>query len=65
MDGKAFVVPDRPNYPVDKLSPEVNAAINAVVPEEGPLDSPDFDAVAFINAKFPDENSLEGVSACV
>jgi hypothetical protein len=56
-----FQVAERPVYDTESFSPEVNAAINAVVPSDDPLDQPEFDAVAFVNARFPDENSLEGV----
>ena len=59
----SFKVAERPLYETESFSPDVNAALNAVMPSEDPLDSPDFDPVAFINAKFSDENSLEGVGA--
>lgn len=59
--GSETKVAERREYDTESFSEEVNAAIDAVLPSEDPLDAPDFDPVAFINAKFPDENSLEGV----
>eukprot|EP00750_Incisomonas_marina_P002486 INCI12364.1.p1 GENE.INCI12364.1~~INCI12364.1.p1 ORF type:complete len:796 (-),score=180.58 INCI12364.1:2409-4796(-) len=53
----------RREFNTESFSAEVNAAIDAVLPSEDPLDAPHFDAVAFINAKFPDEHSLEGVGS--
>lgn len=41
-----------------KYSAQLEAALADVCPSEDPLDSADFDPIAFINAKFPDERSM-------
>ena len=41
--------------------PEVQAAIETVLPSEDPLDSPDLDVVTYINKMFPTEASLAGL----
>ena len=41
--------------------PEVQAAIEAVLPSDDPLDSPDLDVVNYINKLFPSEQSLVGL----
>ena len=41
--------------------PEVQTAIEAVLPSEDPLDSPDLDVVTYINKLFPTEQSLVGL----
>merc|ERR1719483_909692 len=41
--------------------PEVQAAIEAVLPSKDPLDTPDLDVVQYINKLFPTEQSLTGL----
>ena len=43
------------------LSQEVQESIVHVLDSNDPLDQADFDVVDFINSKFPDEESLEGL----
>ena len=47
--------------PVVLFPPEVQAAIEAVLPSEDPLDSPELDVVNYINKLFPTEQSLVGL----
>ena len=49
------------NSPVVMFPPEVQAAIEAVLPSDDPLDSPDLDVVNYINKLFPTEQSLVGL----
>ncbi|KAK7794507.1 hypothetical protein R5R35_004724 [Gryllus longicercus] len=41
--------------------PEVQSAIEQVLPSNDPLDQPDFDAVDYINSQFPTEQSLSNI----
>lgn len=41
--------------------PEVQEAIDQVIPSSDPLDRPDFDAVEYINGLFPTEQSLSNI----
>ncbi|CUG34888.1 membrane trafficking protein, Vps53-like, putative [Bodo saltans] len=45
------------------FSPEVEKALRNVCPSEDPIDQPDFDPIAYLNAKFPDEASLSKLPA--
>ena len=47
--------------PVVRFPPEVQAAIQTVMPSQDPLDSPDLDVVVYINKLFPTEASLGGL----
>ena len=47
--------------PVVRFPPEVQAAIQIVMPSQDPLDSPDLDVVVYINKLFPTEASLGGL----
>jgi len=47
--------------PVVAFPPEVQAAIEAVLPSSDPLDTPDLDVVEYINKLFPTEQSLSGL----
>ena len=42
------------------FSPQLQTALQEVLPSNDPLDSPSFDPIAYINASFPDESSLAG-----
>ena len=42
------------------FSPQLQTALQEVLPSADPLDSPSFDPIAYINASFPDESSLAG-----
>ena len=42
------------------FSPALQSALQDVLPSTDPLDSPTFDPIAYINASFPDEQSLAG-----
>ena len=44
-----------------QFPPEVQSAIETVLPSDDPLDSPDLDVVAYINKLFPTEQSLTGL----
>ena len=46
---------------VVRFPPEVQVAIETVMPSEDPLDSPGLDVVAYINKLFPTEASLGGL----
>ena len=46
---------------VVRFPPEVQAAIETVLPSDDPLDSPDLDVVSYINKMFPTEQSLTGL----
>ena len=41
-----------------ELSPEVEKVLAELFPSDDPLDDPHFDPVAYINQKFPNEQSL-------
>lgn len=43
---------------VGAFSEEVEQALQAVLPSTDPLDQAEFDAVAYLNERFPDESSL-------
>ena len=45
--------------------PEVQAAIEAVLPSDDPLDSPNLDVVGYINTMFPTEQSLTGTEIII
>lgn len=45
------------------FSPAVEKALSDVCPSDDPVDKPDFDPIAYLNAKFSDENSLSKLSA--
>ena len=47
--------------PVVRFPPEVQAAIQTVMPSQDPLDSPGLDVVVYINKLFPTEASLGGL----
>src|SRR4051812_11885871 len=47
----------------NRFSDEVEKALAEVLPSDDPLDSPEFDPVEFINARFPTERSLDGLDA--
>jgi hypothetical protein len=47
------------------FSPEVQEAIDQVIPCTDALDRPDFDAVAYINSLFPTEQSLSNIDEVV
>ena len=47
--------------PLVMFPPEVQAAIETVLPSEDPLDSPDLNVVTYINKLFPSEQSLVGL----
>ena len=47
--------------PVVRFPPEVQAAIQTVMPSQDPLDSPDLDVVVYINKLCPTEASLGGL----
>eukprot|EP00092_Neocalanus_flemingeri_P030125 GFUD01032703.1.p1 GENE.GFUD01032703.1~~GFUD01032703.1.p1 ORF type:complete len:880 (+),score=301.05 GFUD01032703.1:157-2796(+) len=56
--------PDQPmtsSPTVVVFPPEVQAAIEAVLPSNDPLDTPDLDVVQYINKLFPTEQSLAGL----
>jgi len=53
-------VPERDDLRVS-FPPEVQAAIEAVLPSSDPLDQPDLDVVQHINQLFPTEQSLAGL----
>ena len=46
---------------VVRFPPEVQAAIQTVMPSQDPLDSPGLDVVMYINKLFPTEASLGGL----
>ena len=46
--------------PLPTFSPQLQTALQEVLPSTDPLDSPSFDPIAYINASFPDESSLAG-----
>ena len=46
--------------PLPTFSPALQSALQDVLPSTDPLDSPSFDPIAYINASFPDEQSLAG-----
>lgn len=43
------------------FNPELESALAKVIQSDDPLDQANFDPVAFLNEKFPDERSLSGV----
>lgn len=47
------------------FSPEVQAAIDQVLPSDDPLDRPDFNPVDYINSLFPTEQSLSNIDDVV
>eukprot|EP00753_Platysulcus_tardus_P003080 PLAT12242.1.p1 GENE.PLAT12242.1~~PLAT12242.1.p1 ORF type:complete len:894 (-),score=458.83 PLAT12242.1:72-2753(-) len=44
-----------------KLAPAVDKAIDELWPSDDPLDAPDFDPLAYINERFPDQSALAEV----
>ena len=51
----------RDDQPVVQFPPEVQRALETVLPSDDPLDSPDLDVVDYINKLFPTEQSLAGL----
>jgi hypothetical protein len=47
------------------LPPEVQAAIDQVLPSSDPLDRPDLNVVDYINTLFPTEQSLAGLDETI
>ena len=47
------------------LTPEVQAAIASILPNDDPLDRPDFDLVEYINELFPNEQSLSNIDEVI
>ena len=45
------------------FSPQLESALAEVLPSDDPLDAADFDPVAYMNAKFPTEESLGSIDA--
>ena len=45
--------------------PEVQAAIDQVLPSDDPLDQPDLDCVQYINNLFPSEQSLNNLDVTI
>ena len=46
------------------FSPQLESALAEVLPSDDPLDAADFDPVAYMNAKFPTEESLGSTTFC-
>ena len=51
----------RDDQAVVQFPPEVQRALETVLPSDDPLDSPDLDVVDYINKLFPTEQSLAGL----
>ncbi len=49
----------------DLLSAEVQQAIASILPNDDPLDRPDFDLVEYINELFPNEQSLSNIDEII
>ena len=49
----------------DLLSAEVQQAIASILPNDDPLDRPDFDLVEYINELFPNEQSLSNIDEVI
>ena len=47
------------------LAAEVQQAISSILPNEDPLDKPDFDLVEYINELFPNEQSLSNIDEII
>lgn len=47
------------------LTPEIQQAIALILPNEDPLDRPDFDLVEYINDLFPNEQSLSNIDEVI
>nr|XP_018910768.1 PREDICTED: vacuolar protein sorting-associated protein 53 homolog [Bemisia tabaci] len=52
---------DEPDSEFFNFPPEVQNAIEQVIPSTDPLDKPDFNAVNYINSLFPTEQSLSNI----
>ena len=61
VGGQGETETEEPSCPVVMFPPEVQAAIEAVLPSEDPLDAPDLEVVNYINKLFPTEQSLVGL----
>lgn len=55
----APIITEGPPVP-PQLSSQLQNALQEILPSSDALDQPEFDAVAYINAAFPDESSLAG-----
>lgn len=47
------------------LTPEIQQAIASILPNDDPLDKPDFDLVEYINELFPNEQSLSNIDEVI
>lgn len=60
MDDDEFLEEETANIFIS-FPPEVQSAIEQVLPSTDPLDQPDFNAVVYINSLFPTEQSLSNI----
>ncbi|XP_071945841.1 vacuolar protein sorting-associated protein 53 homolog [Antedon mediterranea] len=64
-DDDVDVIEDDYMNSIINLPPEVQQAIQQVLPSNDPLDSPDFNAVEYINTLFPTEQSLANIDEVI
>ncbi|XP_033106959.1 vacuolar protein sorting-associated protein 53 homolog [Anneissia japonica] len=64
-DDEVDVIEDDYMNSIVNLPPEVQEAIEQVLPSNDPLDSPDFNAVEYINTLFPTEQSLANIDEVI
>jgi hypothetical protein len=64
-EASAFAATAGSSVHVAGFSPQLQAAIAAVLPPTDPLDDPSFSSVAYINNLFPTEQSLADIDQAV